>query len=157
MNHGNVIIRFDEIFFHYDINKPILAGANFSVRENAKITIMGQNGAGKSTIFKLITGELKPAEGRVSTASGATIAIATQVMKRDDLEITIEEYFAKAYNKKIYDLPRQIKNVLDVVHLHAPLDRKIKKFSGGQQARLLLAYALIQEPDILLLDNQQIT
>jgi len=153
MDHGNVIIRFDEVFFHYDINKPILAGANFSVRENAKITLMGQNGAGKSTILKLITGELKPAEGRVSTAPEATIAIATQVMKRESLKKTIEEYFAEAYDKKIYDLPKQIKKVLDIVHLDAPLDRKIEKFSGGQQARLLLAYALIQEPDILLLDE----
>lgn len=153
MNQGNVIVRFEDVSFHYDISKPILAEASFSVRENAKITIMGQNGAGKSTIFKLITGELEPTEGKVSTTPGATIAIASQVMKRENLEKTIEEYFAQAYHKKIYDLPKRIKKVLEVVHLDAPLDRKIVKFSGGQQARLLLAYALIQEPDILLLDE----
>lgn len=153
MNSGNVIIRFDEVNFHYDIAKPILAEANFSVRENSKITIMGQNGAGKSTIFKLITGELKPNEGKVSILPGKTIAIATQVMKRENLEKTVEEYFAKAFDKKTYNLPKRIKTVLDIVHLDAPLNQKIIKFSGGQQARLLLAYALIQEPDILLLDE----
>lgn len=153
MSQGNVIIRFDEVSFKYDHNKPILDEANFSMRENTKITIMGSNGAGKSTIFKLITGELKPDSGNVHLGLRATIAIATQTMKRENLEKTVETFFAMAFDKKMYDLPQRVKKVLEVVHLSAPLDRKINKFSGGQQARLLLAYALIQEPDILLLDE----
>ena len=126
---------------------------NFSVRENSKITIMGQNGAGKSTIFKLITGELRPDKGAVYTGIGATIAIATQVMKPENFEKTIEKFFADVFPKKMYDLPKRIKDIMEVVHLTAPLDKKIKDFSGGQQARLLLALALIQKPDILLLDE----
>src|SRR3989338_3351049 len=153
MNHGNVIVRFDGVSFGYDKHKPLLNDASFSVRENAKITIMGQNGAGKSTIFKMITGDLKPDSGTVYVGNGATIAIATQVMKRENLEKTVEEFFASAFDKKTYDLPKRISDVLEVVHLHGPLDKKIQKFSGGQQARLLLAYALIQKPDILLLDE----
>jgi len=153
MNHGNVIIRFDKVDFGYIHGRPILEEADFSVRENAKITIMGQNGAGKSTIFSLITGKNKPEYGKVSITGGATIALGAQVMKAEKLEKTVEEYFAEAFDKKMYDLPKRIKDVLEVVHLNAPLDKKIKQFSGGQQARLLLAYALIQEPDILLLDE----
>lgn len=153
MSQGNVLVRFDEVSFKYDHNKPILDEANFSVRENSKITIMGQNGAGKSTIFKLITGELKPDSGSVHLGLGATIAVATQTMKRGNLEKTTETFFASAFDKKMYDLPKRVKKVLDAVYLDAPLDKKINKFSGGQQARLLLAYALIQEPDILLLDE----
>jgi len=56
MAHGDVIIRFNDVSFQYSTNKPILTEASFSVRENSKVTIMGQNGAGKSTIFQLITG-----------------------------------------------------------------------------------------------------
>ena len=153
MNHGNVIVRFDEVTFGFVHDKPLLDAASFSVRENAKITIMGQNGAGKSTIFKLITGELKPSIGSVHTGQGATIAIATQVMRREYLEKTVEEFFADTFAKKTYDLPKRIKDVLDIVHLTAPLTQKIRLFSGGQQARLLLAHALIQTPDILLLDE----
>jgi ATPase subunit of ABC transporter with duplicated ATPase domains len=48
---------------------------------------------------------------------------------------------------------KKIATVLDEVNLVAPLDKTLKQFSGGQQARLLLAHALIQEPDILLLDE----
>lgn len=166
MSHGNVIVRFEDVNFHYSSTKPILEEANFSVREKSKITIMGQNGAGKSTIFKMITGELKPDSGSVHIGLGTSIAIATQVMKPEHLDKTVEEFFAKAFEpslpasagnavqvKKMYDLPKRIKDVLEVVHLHAPLDKTIRQFSGGQQARLLLAYALIQNPDILLLDE----
>ena len=153
MSQENVIISFDSVTFGYTPGKLILDDASFSVRKNSKITIMGQNGAGKSTIFKLITKDLNPETGRANTSLGATIAIATQVMKPENLEKTIEEFFAQLFDKKMYDLPKRIAEVLEIVHLTAPLDKKIKQFSGGQQARLLLAYALIQKPDILLLDE----
>lgn len=148
-----MILSFDTVSFFYNEHRLLLEEAGFSVRENAKITIMGQNGAGKSTIFKLITGDIKPEEGRVNIRPGATIAIATQVMKTEYLDKTIEEFFAGAFAKKMYDLPKRIADTLAIVHFSAPLDKKIRQFSGGQQARLLLAYALIQEPDILLLDE----
>ena len=61
-DHGDVIVRFSDASFGYSEKLPILNEANFSVRERAKITLMGQNGAGKSTIFKLITKEIKPPE-----------------------------------------------------------------------------------------------
>jgi ATP-binding cassette subfamily F protein 3 len=115
---------------------------------------MGQNGAGKSTIFKMITGELQPEEGAINIAAGSTIAIARQVLPRDELTLTVREFFERAFpGKKVYDIEPRIKKVLEVVNLVAPLDRTLKSFSGGQQARLLLAHALIQDPDILLLDE----
>ncbi len=153
MNHGNVVVSFDEVSFYYDHNKPILTEAGFSIRENAKITIMGQNGAGKSTIFKLMLGELKPTDGKVNMKNDATVAIALQVMPKEYFELTIMEYFATAFHEKKYDLEKLIKDVLEVVNLSTAFDKKIKDFSGGQLARLLLAYALIQQPDILLLDE----
>jgi ATP-binding cassette subfamily F protein 3 len=153
MDHGDVILRFQDVSYHYDVTKPILEEASFSVRENAKLTIMGQNGAGKSTIFKLITKALKPQEGEIHMKKGVTIGIAKQVMDTADLQKTVGEYFAGAFPEKKHDLERHVKRVLDAVNLVAPMDKKMKDFSGGQKARLLLAYALIQEPDILLLDE----
>lgn len=153
MDHGNVIIRFENVTFGYDKDNPILDEVNFGVREDAKITVMGQNGAGKSTIFKLLTGALKPDAGQIHMKQGATIAIATQVMPQECREMTVSEFFARAFPEKMYDLDKRIKEVLEVVNLSTPLDKVIKEFSGGQQARLLLAYALIQDPDILLLDE----
>lgn len=161
MGHGNVIIRFDNVSFSYSDDKPILDDASFSVREDAKITIMGQNGAGKSTIFKLILGEshfkkedvLKPNSGHVHIRDNATIAIGLQVMPKEFFELTILEYFATAFSEQKYNLEKLVKDVLGIVDLSIPLEKKVKELSGGQHARLLLAYALIQKPDILLLDE----
>jgi ATPase subunit of ABC transporter with duplicated ATPase domains len=153
MDHGNVIIRFGRVTFGYDEEKPLLDEVDFSVRENAKVTLMGQNGAGKSTIFKILIGDLKPQVGEVHIQNGATIAIAKQVMAREYMEDTVREFFAKALTEKHHNLDGRIRKVLETVHLEASLDKKIKEHSGGQQARLLLAFALIQEPDILLLDE----
>lgn len=165
MDHGNVVLRFDKVCFHYDANKPILDEASFSVRENAKITIMGQNGAGKSTIFKLILGAaaanedvtqdmtLRPNSGKVHILNGASVGIGLQVMPKRFFDHTVLEYFETAFSEKTYNIEKLIKDVLEVVHFETDLKKKIKDFSGGQLARLLLAYALIQEPDILLLDE----
>lgn len=176
---GDTIIRFEDVSFEYGQNKPILDEVNFTVRRGTKITIMGQNGAGKTTIFGLILGaadnannkELganRPESGEIHVTKGATIATARQVIPREDLILTVREFFAKALESggrpKVYDIDPRIDEVLEVVNLHAPKatpkhpvtdlkDRHLKTFSGGQQARLLLASALIQDPDILLLDE----
>lgn len=153
MNNNSTILSFDSVGFHFDHKKPILEEASFSIKRDSKITIMGQNGAGKSTILKLIAGELKPVSGRVNVVPGLSIATAHQVIRPEDRELTVREFFEKEFSEKIYDIDRRIDEVLTVVDFKAPYDRIIKSFSGGQQARLLLAAALIQDADLLLLDE----
>jgi len=152
MNNKSVL-SFDSVSFFYDYKKPILDEVSFSIKKDSKITIMGQNGAGKSTILKLIAGELEAKNGKVNVVPGLTIATAHQVVRPEDRELTIREFFEQNFDEKIYDIDRRIDEVLDAVNLHAPYDRIVKSFSGGQQARLLLAAALIQDADLLLLDE----
>ena len=150
----NVVLRFDHVTFSYmDGKNVILEDASFSVREGTKITVMGQNGAGKSTMFKLIMGELTPNVGKIVTENDAHVAIARQTIPRDQLELTVLEYFATAFDEQDYQLDMKANNVLAEVNLSVPLDKQVRNLSGGQQARLLLAHALIQDPDILLLDE----
>lgn len=153
MAGGDVILRFNSVSFGYGYTKPILNEVSFSVRRGSKITIMGQNGAGKSTIFGLITGDLKPDEGSVAINERMSIAIGRQVISREDLQLTVREFFEKAFSQKVYDIEPRIEKVLEIVNLETKQDKKIGEHSGGQQARLLLAFALIQNPDILLLDE----
>ncbi|MBU0626623.1 ATP-binding cassette domain-containing protein [Patescibacteria group bacterium] len=89
----------------------------------------------------------------MNIVAGNTIATAKQVIPRDQLELTIKKFFQTAFDKIDYQLDKKIDEVLQVVNFNAPITKQIKDFSGGQQARLLLAYALIQHPDILLLDE----
>lgn len=155
MANDNVILRFSDVSFARNADKHILEEASFSLRAGSRITLMGQNGAGKTTLFRLITSELKPNEGDIfRTPKDATIAIARQVMPQEALEHSVRDYFAGAFTTEIkYNLDKLIKDVFGVVNMDLSLDKKVKELSGGQQARLLLAHALIQNPDILLLDE----
>jgi ATP-binding cassette subfamily F protein 3 len=153
MAKNETIISFDNVSFNFGIKKPILNEVSFTVRRGSKITIMGQNGAGKSTLFGLITGTYKPEEGKINIGQNLSIAIARQVIPRGEMDMTVREFFQNCFKEKKYDIDPRIDAVLEIVNLKAPGDRIIKSFSGGQQARLLLASALIQDPDILLLDE----
>ncbi|MFA5777080.1 MAG: ATP-binding cassette domain-containing protein [Parcubacteria group bacterium] len=153
MSNNDVAVRFNKVSFEYGRNKPILIEASFSLRRGSKITLMGQNGAGKSTMLELITGALKPDDGTIYVDSGLKIAYAKQVIPREFMPLSVREFFAKYFSGKDYEIDRRIKEVLEVVNLKAPHDKIIKTFSGGQQARLLLASALIQDPDLLILDE----
>jgi len=153
MPGDEIILKFSDVSFEWGANKSILNGVSFSVRKGSKVTLMGQNGAGKSTIFQLITGELAPESGTVNTNKNLTIATAKQVIARNDWELSIRQFFEKYFSEKVYDIDKKIDDVLTVVNLSMPHDRKVGNLSGGQQARILLASALIQDPDVLLLDE----
>lgn len=148
-----VIARFDDITFEYLEKRPVLEGASFSIRRHAKLTLMGQNGAGKSTIFALLQGQLKPKSGTISITKGATIGSAKQVVAREDFDLTVEEYFAKAFEVVPASLASKIAKAMEAVNFSISTERRVGDLSGGQQARLLLAFALLQNPDILLLDE----
>lgn len=153
MPKPETIISFDNVSFEYGPQKPILDEAAFSLRNGSKTTIMGQNGAGKSTLFALITKKLRPTSGRVNIAAGLTIAHSHQAILPSELSLTVREFFEKCFSGKVYDIDPKIDAVLETVNLSAPHDRIIKSFSGGQQARLLLASSLIQDSELLLLDE----
>ena len=106
------MLRFENVSFEYSHKKPILDEASFSVRAGFKAALMGQNGAGKSSLFKLIMGELAPIGGRISIDSGASVAIARQTVSRDELDLTVEEFFAKCFSEKKWNLPALIQKVL---------------------------------------------
>ena len=154
MAQETVVLRFNEVTFEYSETKRILDGASFSVRNGSKIALMGQNGAGKTTLFKLMLKELKPKSGQISmTPPDATIGIAKQVIPLDQVDMTVRDWFASTFAEVPYNLDKQIADVLNAVNLTTDISKKLREHSGGQQARLLLAYSLIQNPDILLLDE----
>jgi len=153
MAQDNVIIRFDNVSFAYNEKRVILDETSFSVRRNSIFTIIGQNGAGKSTVFKLLLGRLKPNGGKINLEYGTRIGIAEQMVPTQMLDLTILEYFKTAVPDIQYGVEGNIVKVLKTVNLTVDLNKTVRDLSGGQKARLLLAYALISDPDVLLLDE----
>ncbi len=151
---NETVISFKWVEFFYDLKRPILEDVTFNVRSWSKITLMGQNWAWKSTIFKLINWTLKQKSWIINVWLNLSIATQYQVVKPEDKDLTVQEFFRKYFpDKTVFNIDKQIMDILNVVNLKAPLDKVIHKFSGWQQARLLLWAALIQNPDILLLDE----
>ena len=154
MPNDNIILRFGEVSFGFGDHKPILEQASFSVRSGMRVALMGQNGAGKTSLFKLILGEFKPDEGGIFvTPKDATIGIAKQVVAPEHLNLTVREWLALTFAEVPYNLDKRIAEVMSAVNLKTDITKLVRAHSGGQQARLLLAYSLIQDPDILLLDE----
>lgn len=154
MAQENVVLRFNEVTFQFGETKPILDEASFSVRNGSKIALMGQNGAGKTSLFKLILGELKAKSGQISrTPAHATVGIAKQVITPEQADLTVRDWFSATFSEVPYNIDKRITDVLDAVNLTTDTTKRLREHSGGQQARLLLAYSLIQDPDILLLDE----
>src|SRR3989344_8182176 len=109
------IVRFDNVSFEWGVNKPILDGVSFTIRRGMKFTLMGQNGAGKSTIFGLISGSNQPESGIINVVKGVSIATSRQVIPKAEMKLTVREFFAKCFEEasftkasagrgKIYDI-----------------------------------------------------
>src|SRR4051812_12349259 len=94
-----VIVRFEAVSHDFGVKKPILDEVNFTIRRGSKITLMGQNGAGKSTIFSLITKAQTPESGSVQVQHGLSIALGRQVIQREQLDLTVREFFESVFPK----------------------------------------------------------
>lgn len=152
---SGTVARFKGLSFGHAQNE-LLENVDFSIEAGSKVTIMGQNGSGKSTIIKLLRKTIYPDEGQVIVTPGETVACAMQTMPVACRDMTVKGFFADQLGDaslEDHELEVKMARALRDVVLEAPGDRIIGSFSGGQQARLLLAAALIQNPTILLLDE----
>ena len=112
MAKNETIISFEGVSFEYNAAKPILESVDFSVRRGTKTTLMGQNGAGKSTIFSIITGATRHEGGKVSAVPRLSIALSLQVIPRDELDLTVRDFFQKRFSEKVYYIDPRIDDVL---------------------------------------------
>lgn len=107
----------------------------------------------KTTILKLLAGQYTPDSGEINIRDKLVVATARQAMPRECADMTLWEFFKESVHNNDSGLDGRIAAVMNLVNLQASNKRRIRSFSGGQQARLLLASALILEPDLLLLDE----
>lgn len=143
-------------------NKTVLKGVSFNIEAGDIYGLIGENGAGKTTLLKLIVNLLKPTSGNIQVL-GKEIKKDSYDYLRNIGALIDEPVFYKKLtlyeNFKVhceylgfYD-EEKLENVLIRVGLHNKKDRKIKELSFGEKQKLAIAYALITEPELLILDE----
>jgi ATP-binding cassette subfamily F protein 3 len=159
--------------------EPLFSGANLQAFANQRIGLVGKNGCGKSTLFRLIRGELHPEAGEVSLQSGKTLAYVEQEIENSDqssMEFVLDGDVKLRQLEKIldkashdaawfeaqqqfeaidgYGAPARAAQLLSGLGFDTDsLERQVASFSGGWRMRLNLARALMHRADLLLLDE----
>ena len=128
----------------------VLDGVNLRVERGERICLLGRNGEGKSTLLKLIQGELQPDEGEVVRQQSLRIAHLPQLVP-DGGDKTVAETVAEGLSDAGGSEDHRIDSVLSRMGLDA--QRLFNDLSSGMKRRVLLAQALVSEPDVLLLDE----
>lgn len=131
----------------------ILENLAFDVEEGDALTIIGPNGSGKTVLLKTLL-DLIPHEGKISWKKGTKMGYLPQALFFDQtLPLTLKEFLMSKINVSKSN-PTELGEVLSLVRLPKnSLDASLGKLSGGQFQRALIAFALIGNPNVLLLDE----
>lgn len=143
----------------------VIRGVNISLHEGERIALIGNNGAGKSSLLKLMAGISLPQEGSVSVLGEVThrssleqLAGKVAYIFQNSSEMFIEDsvrkevaYFLK--NRRIPEAEQQIAHVLERFRLTPLQERDARLLSGGQQRRVTLAIGAAMKPSLMLLDE----
>ena len=164
------IIDVKNISFSYDGIQNAIDDINFSVEQGEIISIIGPNGSGKSTILKCISGYIRPHQGEVivqnrniNDYSAKEIAKEMSLIQQHfalDYDFTVMQVVLMGRNPHIkrlqseseadYDIANDALKKAGIYHLKS---RSITSLSGGEWQRMILARALCQQSDIMLLDE----
>jgi len=165
----------------YSVGGPLLLEkVDLTIEPNERVCIVGRNGEGKSTLLRLLAGEIVPDDGRIAVQGGSRIARLAQEVPQDtggsvfdvvaaglgELGALLAQYHhlsdqhdlealgavqARIEAEHGWDLDRRVQQVL--TRLDLPEDADFAALSGGMKRRVLLAQALVSAPDLLLLDE----
>jgi ABC transport system ATP-binding/permease protein len=168
--------------------RPLLEHMNFQIERGERICLLGRNGVGKSTLIKLICGQLEPESGVISKSPSFSVTCLTQTvpagLKGTVFDVVSEglgsrgkrlaEYHllshrvaADPHNKTLLGPLDKLQHALDieggwqlnryvemiVEKIKLDIDAEVESLSAGMKRRVLLAQAIVREPDMLLLDE----
>lgn len=129
---------------------PVLEDVSFQLETGEVVTIIGPNGAGKTTLIRVVLGVLRPDQGRVRVRPGARIGYVPQRISVDaTLPLTVERFITLGGRRA---KPR-IQAVLAETGAAGLADKAVQAVSGGEMQRVMLARALLRDPDLLVLDE----
>lgn len=149
-------VEAESVTFAYD-EVPAVDGASMALPAGTAAALLGPNGAGKTTFIRLLTGVLAPASGSVSLFGVEPDAVDRHRIGVLPQSFTPPERLTPRellrYYGGLYGDHRPVATVLDDLGITAAADRQFRRLSGGQQRRTCLGIALINDPDLLVLDE----
>lgn len=129
--------------------KKILNAVDFAIQPAEIVSLIGPNGAGKSSLVKVVLGLQVPHQGKRQVRSGLKMGYVPQrVHLSPSLPMRVRDLFALARPS-----PAQLEQVITEVRVSSLLNNGLQQLSGGERQRVLLARALLQKPDLLVLDE----
>lgn len=162
------MISANNITFSYD-SAPVLQNVSIQVEKEAFTAIIGPNGAGKSTLLKMLAGVLSFSDGSIELLGKNLVAYKRRELAK--IIAYVAQHFESAFDFRVYDIvamgrfPHQqmgkesatdrkiIQRVMAETDIWRFRERGVMELSGGERQRVVLASALAQEPQILLLDE----
>ena len=137
----NIQVRIDE--------RDILKNVDFELHAREIVTLIGPNGAGKSTLIKVLLGIVKPNAGKLVNARKLTFSyVPQQFNPSHSLPLRVKDLLA------LEKCPDAIKaEIIRDTGIAKLQDSKVQQLSGGERQRVLLARALLRQPDVLVLDE----
>lgn len=132
--------------------KHVFSGANFTIGKGDRIALVGRNGEGKTTLARMLVGQLTPTEGSVRL--GANVNIGYYAQNQDDLmdgEFTVYDTLDRV---AVGDIRTRLRDILGAFLFRGEdIDKKEKVLSGGERARLAMARMMLEPRNLLVLDE----
>ncbi|MDX1599660.1 MAG: ATP-binding cassette domain-containing protein [Marinobacter sp.] len=152
---GKLVVEAKEAGFHYPDGSPVIEDMNLTILRGDKIGLVGENGTGKTTLVRLLLGNLKPTEGSIRLGTNLEVAYFDQLRGELDLERNALDNLSEG--REFIEINGQSKHVLGYLQefLFSPQRARspVSVFSGGERARLLLAKLFSKPANILVLDE----
>ena len=132
--------------------KHVFSGANFTIEKGDRIAFVGRNGEGKTTLARMLVGQLTPTEGSIRL--GANVNIGYYAQNQDDLmdgEFTVYDTLDRV---AVGDIRTRLRDILGAFLFRGEdIDKKVKVLSGGERARLAMARMMLEPRNLLVLDE----
>ena len=132
--------------------KHVFSGANFIIERGEKIALVGRNGEGKTTLARMLVGELSPSEGSIRL--GANVDVGYYAQNQEDLmdgEITVFDTLDRV---AVGDIRTRLRDILGAFLFRGEdIDKKVKVLSGGERSRLAMARLMLSPHNLLIMDD----
>ena len=132
--------------------KHVFSGANFTIEKGDRIALVGRNGEGKTTLARMLIGQLTPTEGSIRI--GANVNIGYYAQNQDDLmdgDFTVYDTLDRV---AVGDIRTRLRDILGAFLFRGEdIDKKVKVLSGGERARLAMARMMLEPRNLLVLDE----